>query len=143
MKLKSTINLRLASCVVLSLLFITSGWAAEGQSLSGHLPPAAARLQPVGRLPALNRLNLAIGLPLRNQEALTNLLEQLYDPSSPQYRHYLSPEQFAERFGPAQEDYEAVRSFAKSQGLVVKATHPNRTILDVSGTVEDIERAFH
>jgi uncharacterized repeat protein (TIGR03803 family) len=88
-------------------------------------------------------LNLAIGLPLRNQESLTTLLDQLYDPASPQYRHYLTPEQFAEKFGPAKADYEALMAFAKAQGLRVTATHPNRTLLDVSGLVEDIERAFH
>ena len=33
--------------------------------------------------------------------------------------------------------------FAKSHGLTVKKTHPNRTLLDVSGSVADIEKAFH
>ena len=94
-------------------------------------------------MPGSSRLNLVIGLPLRNQEALITLLDQLYDPASPQYRHYLSPEQFAERFGPVKEDYEALIAFATAQGLVVTATHPNRTLLDVNGLVEEIERAFH
>jgi uncharacterized repeat protein (TIGR03803 family) len=80
---------------------------------------------------------------LRNQESLTNLLEQLYDPTSPQYRHYLSSEQFAEKFGPTKQDYEAVIVYAKAQGLAVTATHSNRTLLDVSGSVADIERVFH
>jgi uncharacterized repeat protein (TIGR03803 family) len=100
-------------------------------------------LQPVGRLPGANRLNLAIGLPLRNQAELTALLEQLYDPASPQYRHYLTPEQFTERFGPTPQDYEAVIAFAKAHGLSVTGTHPNRTLLDISGAVLDIEQAFH
>ena len=73
-------------------------------------------MQPVGRLPGSSRLNLAIGLPLRHQEALTTLLEQLYDPASPQYRHYLTPEQFAEKFGPEKQDYEALMAFATAQG---------------------------
>src|SRR5258708_35834819 len=62
---------------------------------------------------------------------------------SPQYRYYLSREQFAEKFEPAKEDYEALMAFAKAQGLVVTATHPNRVLLDVNGSVEDIERVFH
>ena len=55
--------------------------------LHGQVPGAIARfhLQPTGRLANTNRLNLAIGLPLRNQEALTNLLRQIYDPASPNY----------------------------------------------------------
>src|SRR5258708_5226448 len=84
----------LSCCGALWLLLLTPAWAVERQSLSGHVPAAAARLQPNRRLPASSRLNLAIGLPLRNQEALTTFLDQLYAPASPQYRHYLSPEQF-------------------------------------------------
>ena len=106
MNLKSTNNFRLAAAVMLSLLLLTPAWAVERQLLSGHVPAAAARLQPVGRMPASNRLNLAIGLPLRNQEELTTLLEELYGAAGPQYRHYLSPQEFAEKFGPAREDYE-------------------------------------
>jgi len=142
MNVEPTTDLRFAACLGMSLLVIAPAWAMERQSLSGHVPVATARLQTVGRLPGSSRLNLAIALPLRNQEGLTTLLEQLYDPASPQYRHYLSPEQFAEQFGPTKEDYEALVAFAKAQELVVTATHPNRMLLDVRGSVEDIERFF-
>jgi uncharacterized repeat protein (TIGR03803 family) len=132
-----------AACAILLLLFTTRAQAAGRQVLRGHVPAAVARLSPVGRLPGTNRLNLAIGLPLRNQEALTNLLRQIYDPASPNYRHYLTPEQFTEQFGPTEKDYQAVISFAKANGLTVTGTHPNRILVDVSGSVADIERALH
>ena len=88
------------------------------------------------------RLDLAIGLSLRNQNELDRLLREIADPSSPNYRKYLTGEQFAERFGPLESDYQAVIAFAESQGLKVTATHPNRMIVDVTGTVEQIEGAF-
>ena len=138
-----TPKLSKAGCLYLSVLLLTPAWAVERQSLSGHVPAVTARLQPVGRLPGSSRLNLAIGLPLRNQEALTALLEQIYDPASPQYRHYLAPEQFVEQFGPPKEDYDALIAFATAQGLVITAIHPNRVLLDVTGSAEDIEKAFH
>ena len=94
------------------------------------------------RPPATNRLNLAIGLPLQNQQELQTLLKQIYDPASPDYRHYLTPEQFTQRFGPSEKDYQAVMDFAKARGLTVTATHPNRMILDVEGVVTDIENVF-
>ncbi len=117
--------------------------AADRQQLRGHVPAAVAALQPVDRLAATNRLHLAIGLPLQNQEALKSLLKDIYDPTSPNYRHYLTPEQFAQRFGPSEKDYQAVMDFAKTRGLAVTTTHPNRVILDVEGAVTDIEKAFH
>jgi uncharacterized repeat protein (TIGR01451 family) len=86
---------------------------------------------------------LALGLPLRNPEALRRLLEQLYDPASSQYRQYLTTDQFTAQFGPSEQDYQAVVAFATQHGLSVTATHPNRMILDVSGTVSTIEQALH
>jgi subtilase family serine protease len=57
--------------------------------LHGHVPAVTARLQPIGTLSGTNPLDLAVGLPLRNWEALTHLLREIYDPTSPNYRHSL------------------------------------------------------
>ena len=115
----------------------------QPQRLPGHRPAAAVRLTPVGRLESARELKLAIGLPLRNKEGLTNLLQRIYDPASPEYHHYLSPAQFAEAFGPTEQDYQAVKAFAIAHGLKVSATHANRALLDVTGAVSNIETAFH
>jgi len=88
-------------------------------------------------------LTLAIGLPLRNREALTNLLAEIYDPSSPNYHHFLTPEQFTEKFGPTEQDYAMVANFARVNGLTVTHTHPNRMVLDVTGKASAIEKALH
>ncbi len=116
--------------------------AAERQILHDSIPQAVAKLSPVKRLPNTNRLNLAIWLPLRNREELTNLLQQIYDPSNPSFRHYLTPGQFTERFGPLQADYAATLTFLKSQGLTVTGLHSNRTLIDFSGSVAQIEDTF-
>jgi len=88
-------------------------------------------------------LDLVIGLPLRNREAFANLLQQQYTPSSPEYHRWLKPEQFAGRFGPTEQDYQAVVEFVKANGFTVTGTHSNRTLLDVRASVADIERVFH
>ena len=131
-----------AAVAVLSLESATAARAAERQVLFGHVPAAVANRQPVGRLAGSARLNLAIGLPLRNPEALSNLLQQIYDPASSNYRRYLTPAQFTEMFGPTKEDYQALISFAAANGFTVTATHPNRVVLDVAGAVTNIERVF-
>ena len=96
MSLKSSKHL---AVLALLFLFATSAPAAETKSLPGHVPAAVAKfgLQPTGRLPATERLTLAIGLPLRNRPALTNLLQQLYNPASTNFHQYLSTEQFTEQ----------------------------------------------
>jgi len=69
--------------VLPSLLLAQAAGAAERQHLHGHVPAAVARRALRDRPEAARRLNLAIGLPLRNQAALTTLLQGRYDPASP------------------------------------------------------------
>jgi subtilase family serine protease len=97
----------------------------------------------VARLPAEQRMRLVIVLPLRNQTALDNFLKQLYDPRNPSYRHYLTVEEFTTRFGPTEQDYDAVVRWAETNGFTVVGTSRNRLNLDVMGSVAVIETAFH
>ncbi|MGA3182040.1 MAG: protease pro-enzyme activation domain-containing protein, partial [Verrucomicrobiota bacterium] len=132
-----------AAALLLTLLMALPAWPAERQVLKGQLPAAVPGLDPVDRLAATRQLHLAISLPLRNRESLTNLLKQLYDPASPAFHHFLNPDQFTASFGPTQSDYQALLAFAKSSGFNVVATHPNRLLLEVGASVADIEKTFH
>src|SRR5262249_35820802 len=73
---------------------------------------------------------------------LTELLHQLYDPTSTNFHRYLTPKQFTEAFGPSERDYQAAVQFARANGLMVTATHSNRMLLGVRGSVSAIERAL-
>jgi len=97
----------------------------------------------VGGLPATQLVRLVLVLPLRNQVALDSFLKELYDPSSPSYRQFLTVEEFTSRFGPSQEDYDAVVRFAEANGLTVVGTSRNRVNVDVVAPVASIESAFH
>jgi len=127
------------------LLFAATAHAAQHATLTAHVPPEVANRHAalIGELPREQRLSLAISLPLRNEADLDDLLGQLYDPRSPNYRRYLSVEEFAERFGPIRDDHDAVVRFAEANGLTVTATRPNRLAVDVEGPVANIETAFH
>jgi uncharacterized membrane protein len=134
---------RLAAWTAILLLSLASVQAAGRQLLEGHVPEAVASSKAVGPVPLATPMRLAVGLPLRNREELENLLKQLADPASPNFRQYLTPEQFAERFSPSEEDYQALADFMRANGFAVTGTHPNRTILDVSGAVAQIDSTFH
>jgi N-acetylneuraminic acid mutarotase len=138
--------LTVVSCVVAFLLFTIQGQAQQSrQVLHHHVRRAVSSGQAalVGSLPATQKMQLSIVLPLRNQAALIALLGQLYDPSSPNFRHFLSVDQFTEQFGPTVEDYQAVVDFAKSNGLAVTGTAANRLIVPISGSVAQVEAAFN
>ena len=119
---------------------------ANGKLMSGsHVPAAVATgLAPrVAPLSADSRLKLVLNMPVRNQDQLDEFLKQVQDPNSPNYHHYLSVEEYTDRFGPTQADYDSVVSWAKSNGFNVTETTPNRRLVGVEGSVETINRALH
>ena len=116
--------------------------AAETRVVRGHVPPVVGRLRPIGDLDGAVQLRLALGLPLHNRTALSGLLGRIYDPAGPNFRHYLTPEQFRERFGPTEREYQAVADFVRSRGLRVSGLHSGRMVLEVSGPAAAVERAF-
>lgn len=133
---------RLAGAIFLIGAASVFGAEPGRETLSGHVPGVVAGLTPKGRLPATNNLQLAIGLPLRNEAGLDELLRQLYDPRSTNFHKFLTPPEFTARFGPAEQDYQAVIKFAEANGLTVTGTHGNRVVLDVEGSASNVEQAF-
>ena len=126
-------------------IFTAPPATAQQKILPGHVPEAIARfhLSAIGRLAATNELRLAIGLASRDEQGLDKFIQELYSPTSTNYHHYLNPAQFTERFGPAEKDYQALIDFAKASGLNVTRQYSNRVVLDVKGSVADIEKTFH
>src|SRR4051794_38491844 len=90
-------------CLLAFGLFPLSALSAQ-RVISSQLPASIQRGAPIGKLPGASRLSLAIGLPLRNQAALSDLLARIYDPANPDYHRYLSPEEFAAAFGSPEND---------------------------------------
>ena len=113
------------------------------ESLAWSCAKNPSNLAPKGRLAATKNLRLAFGLQLRDRAGLENFVAQVSDPASPHFRHYLTREDLSARFGPTQQDYEAVKEFAKSNGLAIAMTHDNRLLLDVTGPAAAVEKAFH
>ncbi len=143
MNMKLEILLGVALLSALAVPFASATGADQPQVLHGHVRNITKKLSPLGRLEANHHMEVTIGLPLRNREQLTNLLEDVYNPSSPNFRHFLTANEFAASFGPSAEDYQSVVEFAKAHHLKVTHAHPNRTLVDVSGSVMDIENAFN
>lgn len=113
--------------------------------LTSHVPESviSGRARPLSQLPVTQTLRFDIVLALRHHPELDNFLQELYDPTSPSYHQYLRVHQFTERFGPSQEDYDALLVFAKASGF--KMIGGSRDSMDVQFTasVASIEKAFH
>jgi kumamolisin len=99
--------------------------------------------QPVGHLPAAQVMQIDIVLPLRDQAGLDAFVADVYNPSSPNYRHFLTPEETSALFGPTQENWDALVSFAKENGFTVVNGSLKKRDLVLTGTVSAIESAFN
>ena len=103
----------------------------------------SGQAQLIGRLPASQTLRFDVVLALRHEPELDNFLEELYDPTSPNYRQFVTVKEFTERFGPSQEDYDGLVRFAAAHGLKVVGGSRDAMDVQLSGTVDAIEKAFH
>jgi hypothetical protein len=90
----------------------------------------------------LENISLTFKLTESQQADLTALLEEQQDPSSPNYHHWLTPEQYADRFGLSQNDINQVKAWLQAQGFQVTQTARSRTWVSFSGTAAQVQAAF-
>jgi len=130
---------------VLALLPITTLNSQAQSVLTRHTREVTrtgeARL--VGRLPASQTLQLDIVLSVRDQAGLDAFVAAVNDPYSPSYRQFLTVPEFTQRFGPTQQDYDAVLAFAKASGLAVVGGTRDGLDVQVKGSVAAVQSAFH
>ncbi len=120
--------------------------ASQAQSMMTHHVRDLVRngqAQSNGRLPQNQMMNLDIVLPVRDQAGLDQFVADVSDPSSANYRHFLTPQEFTARFGPTEADYDAVLQLARSNGLTVTGGSRDGMDVQVRGSVAAVEAAFH
>jgi subtilase family serine protease len=66
-----------------------------------------------------------------------------HNPKSAQFHQWLTPQQFGEEFGVVDSDIAAVKSWLTAQGFTVNNVYPNKSEIDFSGTVAQVNQAFH
>src|SRR5579883_1905113 len=114
-------------------------------SLAGHVHPKARPEYDQGKVDGslvLPYVTLLLSHTADQQTALDQLLVQQQDPASPNYHRWLSPDEFADRFGASQDDINKITSWLQSQNLAVKAVGRSRNWISFSGTAAQMQQAF-
>jgi subtilase family serine protease len=114
--------------------------------LQGHTHPLALPQFDQGAAPpnlAMDRMMLVLKRSPDQQTALSDLLEQQQDKSSPNYRKWLTPDQFGQQFGPADQDIQVVTSWLTSHGFQSIQVSKGRTVVEFSGTAAQVQSALH
>jgi subtilase family serine protease len=95
-----------------------------------------------GQLPASRPLHVTITLRPRSPAALSAYAEAVSTPGAPDYRHYLTPSQFAVRFGAAPSEIATVQRTLRAEGLQPGPVAANRLSIPLSADAGTLERAF-
>ena len=115
-------------------------------TLHGNVRPEAINANdrgPVADDLLLAHMQLKLLRSPQREQALQRLLEQIQTPGSPQFHHWLTPQQLGEQFGPASSDISKVTSWLSGHGFKVNAVPPSRMLIDFSGTARQVRAAFH
>jgi uncharacterized protein (TIGR03437 family) len=115
-------------------------------ALAGNVPPRARPefdLGPVAASFPLPAVTISMKPSASQQAALQQLLANQQNPASADYHKWLTPDQYAERFGVSQNDVNRIAAWLQSQGLAVQRVARSRTWIEFNGTVQQVEKAFH
>lgn len=113
-------------------------------TLSGNTRSEANATNDRGPVPKslpMQHMQLMLCLPREKEEELDKLLQEIQDPSSPNYHKWLTPEQFKQQFSLAPEDVETITRWLRSEGFTVNVV--NARSVDFSGTTGQVRTAFH
>jgi subtilase family serine protease len=108
----------------------------------GTAPSVASTARDIGGVAAGTRLHVTIVLKVRAPAALATYAEAVSTPGSPFYHAFLTPAQFAQRFGATAGQVRAVDASMRAHGLMPGPVGANRLSIPLTGTAAQVERAF-
>ena len=111
--------------------------------LFGNTRPEANAANDLGRVAdnlPMEHLLLQLRRPAAQEQALTQLIDQLHDPHSPNCHRWLTPNQFGTQFGPAASDIRQITGWLQAHGFQVNVVYPSGMTIDFSGNAGQVCR---
>jgi subtilase family serine protease len=139
-------------------LFVCGGFAAAQSlitqnvdetklvTLTGNTRPAATAANdrgPVAGDLLLDHMYLQLERAPAVQASIDALVAQLHDPTSAQFHNWLTADEVANRFGPADHDVTSIVNWLESHGFTINTVYGANGVIDFSGTAAAVKQAFH
>jgi Pro-kumamolisin, activation domain len=144
----------LLSWLVLAVLLVLSSIPARAttvlaapagpKTLVGTEPDVVAHgaAQLLGHRAASESVDFSVGLPLRDVAGLDAFLQDVNNPTSSRYHHYLTQDEANAQFNPTADSETRVVHWLQAHGMTVTATYANHLMVSAHGTVADVEHLF-
>jgi subtilase family serine protease len=122
--------------------FITPG-NAFGQTKAVELSPLVAQSRLLSAVERNQPISVILALPLSDPQGdAAEFVRHVSQPGDPLFHQYLTPEEFATRYGAKSADYAALKEWATSNGLSVVHESLARTCLTVRGSTAQLQTLF-
>jgi kumamolisin len=130
------------SSIVAFVLPVLASLACARPSVEDGVPRAKSLYVDLGNAPEEARVRALVGLKVHDRAGLDALAADVSDPKSPRFRKFLKADEANERFAPSEADVDALRDWAKGQGIDVVRTTKNRLFVEITGSVASFNRSF-
>ena len=140
-----------------ALLTLLAGCSSSASSTGGHgsssgvAPSGRAGLvgttgdnrgTRVGPTDPKRQISLSISMATASDAEINRALAAIEDPNSPEYHHYLTPEEYAQRFGPSAAALVTIERSLSDAGFHVTLPTAGGSLLGAQGTVAQVEAFF-
>src|SRR5467141_1534589 len=114
-------------------------------ALTGNTHPEASLANdrgPVANNFPMDHMLLQLKRSPEQEKALQQFIDELHTKGSPNFHHWLSAQEFGERFGLAKPDLDAITAWLQSHGFRVNVVYPSGMLIDFSGTAAQVRTAL-
>src|SRR5216683_692209 len=114
-------------------------------ALQGNTHPEARLANDRGAVAndfAMEHMLLQLKRSPEQEQALQQFIDELHTKGSPNFHHWLTAQEFGERFGLAKPDLDAIAAWLQSHGFHVNVVYPSGMLIDFSGTAGQVRSAF-
>jgi subtilase family serine protease len=129
------------SLLLLLLTISALAQSAFAREIPNHTAKFVQTAPDMGPADPSQLITVKVHLQGQNQDQLSNFIQQLHDPSSPNFQKWLTPDQFKAQFGSTAGSAATVQNFLTGHNL--KVVNSDGRSITVQGTVGDIQNALH
>ncbi len=117
--------------------------AVSGLTIANNTPKFAASSKNLGAVSSSTVIDVSIWLKPHNKADLDTVAKDLYDPTSRNYRQWLTKAEFMQRYGPTEAEAKTVEQFFTSHGLKIVKSDGDHFFVRAQGTAAQVSSAFH
>jgi hypothetical protein len=113
--------------------------------LHGHVPRIVQSCSDLGRLPAstpMRHMMMVLKPSFEQENELQKVIDQQQDKRTANYRQWVTPDEFGDKFGVHDSDIAQVKTWLAAQGFSVEAVLKGKRVIQFSGVSGQVEHAF-